>query len=82
MEIYELCPVDGRQSFYGKAKVFIDERGTKTLVSYNTPVIRREIDGTLTRLWSGWTATTGRHIRAFCGLDKSAWDALPVCCEG
>ena len=78
MRIYELSPVDGRASFYNKARVVIDENGTETLFSYNTAVMRRESDGTLTRLWSGWTATSGRHIYAFSGLRKKEWDALPV----
>ena len=28
MKIYELAPTDGRKSFYGKAKVIIDNNGT------------------------------------------------------
>ena len=78
MRIYKLSPVDGRASFYGKANVIVDENGAATLWSYTTPVIRRESDGTMTRLWSGWSATTGRHIYAFCGLRKKEWDAMPV----
>ena len=30
----------------------------------------------LVRLWDGWSATTGRHIKAFCGLNKAAYMAL------
>ena len=77
MNVYELIPCDGRKSFYGKARV-VSDGGAETLVSYTTPVIRRNADGTLSRLWSGWSATTGRHVRAFCGLNKKEWDALPV----
>ena len=77
MKVYELIPTDGRKSFYGKARVLVDG-GTETLVSYTTKVIRRDADGTLHRLWSGWSATTGRHIAAFCGINKKEWDALPV----
>jgi len=77
MNVYELTPTDGRKSFYGKARVIVDG-GTETLVSYTTKVIRRDAGGTLHRLWSGWSATTGRHIAAFCGMNKKAWDALPV----
>lgn len=76
MRIYELQPTDGRKSFYGKARVVIDDDGTETLISYTTPVMRRDPDGTLHRLWWGWSATTGRHIKAFCGLNKAALDSM------
>lgn len=45
--------------------------GTETLLSYGTPIIKRLVSGELVKLWDGWTATTGRHIRAFCGLNKA-----------
>lgn len=77
MEMYELIPTN-RASFYGKAKVVIDDNGTRTLFSYDTPIIRRETDGSYTRLYDGWTATTGRHILAFCGLNKKQFIELPI----
>ena len=76
MKIYELSPTDGRKSFYGKAKVIIDDNGTETLYSYGTPIISRSTNGELTRLWSDWSATTGRHIKAFCNLNKASFLAL------
>lgn len=76
MKMYELIPTNGRKSFYGKAKVMVDDDGTETLISYNTPIIKRK-NGKLTRLYSGWTATTGNHIRSFCGLNKSEFLSLP-----
>lgn len=76
MKIYDLIPTDGRKSFYGKAKVFIGDDGTETLYSYNTPIIKRTPTGELVKLWDDWTATTGRHINAFCGLNKAAYMAL------
>lgn len=45
MKIYDLIPTDGRKSFYGKAKVFIEDDGTETLYSYNTPIIKRTAAG-------------------------------------
>lgn len=77
MRGYELKPTDGRKSFYGKAVVWIDECNTETLYSYSTPIIKRLDNGVLVRVWDGWTATTGRHIRAFCGLNKAGFMALP-----
>lgn len=76
MKIYELHPIDGRASFYGKARVIIDENNVETLVSYNTPIMRRLPDGKLEKLWDGWTQTTGRHIKEFCGMDKKQYQAL------
>ena len=77
MKVYELTPDNGRKSFYGKAKVYIDENGTETLYSYGTPILRRGKGGNLVKLWGGWSATTGRHIAAFCGMNKAAFAALP-----
>lgn len=76
MKIYDLIPTDGRKSFYGKAKVYIADDGAETLYSYNTPIIKRTAAGELVKLWDGWSATTGRHINAFCGLNKAAYIAL------
>ena len=75
MKRYELIPAD-RKSFYGKAVVQIEEDGTETLYSYNTPIIKRTLSGELVKLWDGWTSTTGRHIKAFCGLNKAQYMRL------
>lgn len=77
-KIYELTPTTGQASFYGKEKVVIEEDGTETLYSYDTPIIKRLPDGTLVRLYDGYTMTTGKHIKAFCGLDKVAFKKMPV----
>ena len=76
MRKYELTPTDGRKSFYGTAVVIVEDNGTETLYSYNTPIIKRLVSGELVKLWDGWTATTGRHIQAFCGLNKAAFMSL------
>lgn len=76
MKRYELTPTDGRKSFYGKAVVIVEDNGTEILCSYDTPIIKRLASGELVKLWDGWTATTGRHIQAFCGLNKSAFMEL------
>lgn len=78
MKTYELKPTDGRKSFYGKATVIINEDGSETLMSYGTPIIRQDAAGKLTRIWLGWSATTGRHIKSFCGLNKKEFEALPT----
>lgn len=76
MKAYELIPTDGRKSFYGKAVVMVEDNGTETLYSYGTPIVKRLASGELVKLWQGWTATTGRHIQAFCGLNKAAFMSL------
>ena len=77
MKMYELIPTNGRKSFYGKARVMVEDNGTETLYSYETAIIKRIPGGELVRLWAGWSATTGRHIAAFCGLNKAGFMALP-----
>lgn len=76
MSKYELKPTDGRKSFYGKAVVVVEDNGTETLFSYGTPILKRLVSGELVKLWDGWTATTGRHIKAFCGLSKAEYMSL------
>jgi hypothetical protein len=76
MKTYELTPTDSRKSFYGKARVEIAEDGAETLFSYNTPIIKKTAAGELVKLWDGWSATTGQHIAAFCGLNKAAYMSL------
>lgn len=78
MRKYELIPTNGRKSFYGKAIVCIDDIGTETLYSYGTPVVKREPSGAILRLWGGWSATTGNHIKSFCGMNKAEFTALKV----
>lgn len=62
--ITELSPNDSRKSFYGKARVRTDDDGTETLISYKTEVARRLPNDDIEKLWDGWSATTGRHIKA------------------
>ena len=78
MKTYELHPVNGQKSFYGKALVSVDNAGNETLYSYGTAIIKRLVSGELIRLYAGWSATTGQHISAFCGLKKAAFMALPL----
>lgn len=70
---------DNGRGFNGKAHVVYDyDDRTQTLFSYCTPVLRFDAsDGTYHRIWDGWSATTGRHIKAYSGLDKAGYLALP-----
>lgn len=74
---YYLEPRNGQKSFYNKAEVEVDSSGNETLYSYRVPIIKRSCNGELTRLYDGWSATTGRHIAAFCGLNKAEFAKLP-----
>ena len=76
MRKFELMPNDGRKSFYGKAIVKIDNEGSETLYSYGTPILTKRTNGEMVKHWDGWSATTGRHIKAFCGLNKAQYNAL------
>lgn len=78
LNITDLVPNDSRKSFYGKAKVKTYTDGTRVLQSYNTDVAKIDANGNVIRLWSNWTATTGRHIKAFCGLNKKEFLNLPL----
>ena len=61
-----------------KALVIIADNGDETLLSYGTPIIVRNARGELKRVYNGFTATTGRHIKEFCGLNKAGFLALPL----
>lgn len=78
MRIYELKPATRQKSFYGKAKVIVLDDGTQLLKSYDTIVLKRKASGELVRTWQGWSATTGKHIAAFAGINKKEYLALPL----
>lgn len=77
MEIYEISPTDGRASFYGKCRVW-NIHGKKYLQSYETFVMFRDENGNFHRTYGGFSATTGRHIKAFSGMNKKAFLSLPL----
>ena len=78
MNIYELKLTTNQKSFYGKAQVIVSSDGTEFLKSYETIVLKRKPDGELVRTWQGWSATTGKHIAAFAGINKKQYLALPL----
>lgn len=73
---YENCTVKKLASC--SATVVTDSDGVETLISYETPVLRRYPDGTMIRLWTGSTNTTWKHIRKFSGLSANEYRALPL----
>ena len=76
-KVFDLIPNDSHKSFYGKAKVIVFEDGTQVLQSYETFVAQKDPDGTIKRLWGGYSRTTQRHINAFCGMNKAEFYAIP-----
>ena len=77
VKTYDLQPIN-EKSFYGKAKIHVFKNGDEVLQSYDTLIIRRKKSGKLIRLWDDWSVTTGRHIKAFCGLNKAEYNKLPL----
>ena len=76
---------DSANSFYGKAKVIEYEGGTKILESYKTKVVKLAKNGTIKRLWDGYSMTTLRHVNEFLAqnginkkLTKKDWMEMEV----
>lgn len=74
MREFELIPIDGRKSFYGKAVVIEKDNGDVDLKSYYTVVCGIR-NGRFVRFWGNYSSTTMRHIKAFC-------DAYSIECGG
>ena len=62
----------------GKWWVLTDPEGTKTLVSYDTPVLRLYKDGTMVRFVENCSITTFQHIRKWSGLRADDFRELPI----
>lgn len=77
---YELLPLEeqSQKSFYGKARVRINEDASETLYSYDVKIMTKYDDGRIEKHWNHWTATTGKHIKAFSGLNKKQYIELPI----
>ena len=85
VESFELRPIDGCKSFYGKARVINPGLGYTSLVSYDTIVCSLDLETRrFVRLWDGYSVTTMRHVNAFrqqyglSTLSKSDWLAIPI----
>ena len=80
LKTYELIPTpeQNQKSFYNKATVTIDNKGTAFLYSYNTLILSKDIDGNYIRYRDGWSQTTGKHIKAFSGLNKKEYENIKM----
>lgn len=85
MIVTNLIPAvrQSQKSFYGKAKLVIDG-GKVYLQSYDTFVCCMDESNQFRRLWSGWSATTARHVNAFRSayelpmISKKEWLAMEI----
>lgn len=83
MKEYFLKPSAGTQKSFNKALVREENANTAILISYNTTVCKIQ-NNKLVRLWNDYSATTMRHINAFCTaynlppISKKEWETLPV----
>lgn len=77
---YELFPLpeQNQYTFWGEAKIRINEDCSETLYSYGIPIIKKYDDGRMERLYDGWNTKIGKHVKAFCGLSKKQFIELPV----
>lgn len=86
-EKYYLMPNAGagrkQKSFYGKA--IVENFGNnKILYSYGTRILTINSKGQIIKSWSGWSATTAKHINSFLyannkkTFSKKEWEALPT----
>lgn len=70
-----------QKSFYGKAKIIYAPEGI-LLKSYATIVAMIDNNGEFVKLWCGYSATTMKHINAFCDrfgyptMNKATWVAM------
>ena len=81
IKMIELTPINGRQSFRGKAKLIWTENG-KYLLSYTT-VVAGYANGEIHRYWNGRSNTTGAHLMSFFAaigkrMTTAQFYALPV----
>lgn len=76
MKTYGLLNDKGEQFRCGAPVVIIDDNETEHLISYNTEILQKDKNGAIKRVWTGWSQTTGKHIKAYCGLNKAGYEAL------
>ena len=83
-QLFELIPTNSQKSFYGKAQVRITDDGV-FLYSYGTLVCSIDSLGVTHRHWSGYSATTMKHVNSFIAaysVDRVGgekwWESLPV----
>lgn len=82
-KVSELLPVGAQKNFNHRAHILQDAAGTLQLLSYETIVASFDPQTKeFKKLWDGYSATTQKHINAFCdycgieGFNKKEWEEL------
>lgn len=59
--------INRKQLNYMQAFIKYYDDGSEVLQSYNTDVVKKTPDGKYIRLWSGWSPSTMKQVKAYCG---------------
>ena len=66
--------IDRQRLNYMQAWIKKYDDGSEILMSYNTDVVKKTPDGRYIRLWSLWSSSTSKQVRAYC---NRAFRSLP-----
>lgn len=59
--------IERKQLNYMNAWIKYYDDGSQILQSYNTDVVKRTPSGKYIRLWDGWSPTTMKQVKVYCG---------------
>ena len=59
--------IDRERLNYMSAYIKYYDDGSQILQSYNTDVVKRTLSGKYIRLWDGWSPSTMKQVKAYCG---------------
>lgn len=59
--------IERKRLNYMQAWIKYYDDGSQILMSYSTDVVKRTPDGRYIRLWSGWSSSTMKQVKAYCG---------------
>lgn len=59
--------INRKQLNYMNATIKYYDDGSEILQSYNTDVVKKTPDGMYIRLWDGWSSSTMKQVKTYCG---------------
>lgn len=59
--------IERKRLNYMNAYIKYYDDGSQILVSYSTAVVKRTPNGKYIRLWNGWSPSTMKQVKAYCG---------------
>ena len=59
--------INRKQLNYMQAVIKYYDDGSEILQSYSTNVVKKTPDGKYIRLWDGWSSSTMKQVKAYCG---------------